>query len=153
MDYEDTVALLRRVPIFASMEAAALKLLAFSSETVTFDDGEIICQEGDLADGVYVIDEGQVVVSVERDGIAAKIAVVGANEVVGELAVILNQPRAASLRAQGTVRLVRIDSDIFIRTVTGNPDAALGVLRILCRRLSNMLRHYEELVSSIDSSI
>lgn len=154
MNYGITVALLRRVPIFASMEAGALKLLAFSSTVLSFADGEVICNEGDPADGVYVIDEGTVEVSVERRGAqAAKVAVVGPHEVVGEIAVILNQPRTATVRALGPVTLVKIDSDIFLGIVTRNPEAALGVLRTLCERLSAMLRRFEDLASRLDSPI
>ncbi len=150
MNYGITVALLRRVPIFASMEASALKLLAFSSTYLTVDDGEIICHEGDASDGVYVIEAGKVEVFVERGDTRVRVAVVGPNEVVGEMAVILNQPRTATVRALGPVRLVKIDADIFLSTVTGNAESALGVLRILCARLSGMLRRYEELSRRLD---
>ena len=153
MNYGITVALLRRAPIFASMETGALKLLAFSSTYLTVDDGEIICHEGDPPDGVYVIDEGRVQVSVERGSTQATVAVVGPHEVVGEIAVILNQSRTATLTALGPVRLVKIDADIFLSTVTGNPDSALGVLRTLCARLSAMLQRYEDLSRRMDDAI
>lgn len=153
MDYGITVALLRQVPIFANMEAGALKLLAFSSTVLAVEDGEVICNEGDPADGVYVIDQGRVEIAVERGGVRTRVAVVDRHEVVGEIAVILNQPRTATIQAMGPVRVVKIDADIFLRTVTANPEAALGVLRTLCERLSSMLLRFEELASRQGNTI
>ncbi len=152
MNYGLTVSLLRRVPIFASMEAGPLKLLAFSSTHLTVERGEIICHEGDPADGVYIIDEGHVEVSVVRRGQEVTVASVGPHEVVGEIAVILNQPRTATLRALEPVKLVKIDADIFLSTISGNGDAALGVLRTLCERLSSMLQHYQALSGNADQA-
>lgn len=153
MNYGITVALLRRVPIFASMEAGALKLMAFSSTALTFEDGETICNEGDAADGVYVVDQGMVEVSVEKGGVRTRVAIVGPHEVLGEIAVILNQPRTATLRAAGPVSVLKIDADVFLGAVTGHPDAALGVLRTLCQRLSGMLARFEELAQRLESPI
>lgn len=153
MNYGITVALLRRVPIFANIEASALKMMAFSSTVESIEDGEIICSEGDPADGVYVVDQGSVEVSVEKGGVRTKVALVGPHEVLGEVAVILNQPRTATLQAVGPVTLLKIDADIFLGAVTGHPDAALGVLRTLCHRLSGMLARFEDLASRAEGSI
>ena len=51
--------LLRRVPFFAEVEPAKLKLLAFMSERVGFDDGKFLCHQGDQADAAYLIIEGE----------------------------------------------------------------------------------------------
>ena len=52
--------LLRRVPFFAEIEPAKLKLLAFMSERVGFDDGKLLCRQGDPGDAAYLIIEGEV---------------------------------------------------------------------------------------------
>ncbi len=109
MDYGLTVALLRRMPMFAGMEAGTLKMLAFTARHLQLEDGEVLCAEGEPADGVYIIEEGKVEVYVERDEEHSRIAVVGRHQLVGELAVILNQPRAATVKALGPVKVLRID--------------------------------------------
>lgn len=141
MDYGITVGLLRRMPLFCAMDAGTLKLLAFSSSHLHFEDGETLCVQGDPADGVYIIDAGTVEVLI-GDGVAGgtRIALVGRHEVVGEIAVILNQPRTATVRAVGPVDALRIESDVFVSLITGHPEAALSVLRTLCERLARMLQ-------------
>ncbi|HEY4470001.1 MAG TPA: cyclic nucleotide-binding domain-containing protein, partial [Stellaceae bacterium] len=57
--------LLRRVPIFADVEPAKLKLLAFMSERVGFDDGKLLCRQGDPGDAAYLIIEGEVDIVLE----------------------------------------------------------------------------------------
>ncbi len=67
--------LLRKVPMFSKMESSKLKLLAFTSESLTFETGESLCHAGDPADCAYVIMSGEV-------------------EIVGETAILA--PRAVS---------------------------------------------------------
>jgi CRP/FNR family cyclic AMP-dependent transcriptional regulator len=50
---------LRRVPFFAEIEPSKLKLLAFMSERVSFDDGKIVCRQGDPGDAAYLIIDGE----------------------------------------------------------------------------------------------
>ena len=50
---------LRRVPFFAEIEPAKLKLLAFMSERVGFDPGKTVCRQGDRADAAYLIIDGE----------------------------------------------------------------------------------------------
>jgi CRP-like cAMP-binding protein len=153
VDYGLTVALLRRMPMFAGMDARSLKMLAFAATHLQLEDGELLCSEGEAADGVYIIDEGTVEVYVERDADHARIAVIGRHGLVGELAVILNQPRAATVRALGPVRVLRIDSDVFLRLITSHPDAALGVIRTLGERLTHMIQQYEDLAGKFTQRI
>ena len=153
MDYGLTVALLRRMPMFAGMDPGSLKMLAFAARYLHLDDGEVLCAEGEPADGVYIIDEGKVEVYVERDGEHSRIAVVGRHQLVGELAVILNQPRAATVRALGSVKVLRIDLDVFLQLITCHPDAALGVIRTLGERLTQMIQQYEDLSARVAARI
>ncbi len=153
MDYGLTVALLRRMPMFSGMDARSLKMLAFAATHLQLEDGELLCAEGESADGVYIIDEGKVEVYVERDGDHSRLAVIGRHGLVGELAVILNQPRAATVRALGPVKVLRIDSDVFLRLITCHPGAALGVIRTLGERLTQMIQQYEDLAGKLTQRI
>jgi CRP-like cAMP-binding protein len=140
MDYGVTVGLLRRMPLFCGMDAGTLKLLAFSSAYLHFEDGEVLCAQGDAPDGVFIIDTGTAeVVVVAANGSENRVARVGRHEVVGEMAVILNKPRTATVRATGPVDALKIDSDVFVRLITGHPEAALSVLRTLSERLAALL--------------
>lgn len=139
MDYSDTVALFRSIPIFATMDVRSLKVLAYASSHLALEPGDILCYYGEAADSVYVIVDGQAEVVVQRHGQEVRVATVGRHEVVGEIAVLLNQRRTATVRAITPSRVLKIESETFVNAVTGHPDAALSVMRTLCRRLVSLL--------------
>jgi CRP-like cAMP-binding protein len=66
---------------------------------------------------------------------------------LGELAVFRNQPRSATIRARGQLRVVKIDADIFLRIVSESPDVALNIMRILSDKLAKMTESFERFES------
>lgn len=141
--YSDLVALLRAVPLFAGLDPGKLKLLAFSSSTVTLADGETLILEGDAADAVYIIEAGEAEILVNVDQQDVRIGVFGKNWLVGELAAFLNEPRTATVRAVGKLKVLKIDAEVFLRIVSESPDVALNVMRILSRKLARMTESVE----------
>jgi CRP-like cAMP-binding protein len=139
VDYSDTVALFRTIPIFATMDVRSLKVLAYASSHLAVEPGDALCYQGEAADSVYIIVDGQAEVVVGRQGKDVRVATVGRYEVVGEIAVLLNQRRTATVRAITPGRVLKIDAETFISAVTGHPDAALSVMRTLCRRIVSLL--------------
>jgi CRP-like cAMP-binding protein len=148
LDYTEAVALFRRIPVFASLDPASLKLLAFSSSYLTFNDGEALFHQGEPGDSVFVIDEGEVEVTIRVDGAAIHLARLGKHDLFGEMAVICNLPRTADVCAHGPLKVLRIEGDVFLRLVTANPDAALGVMRVLTERLMRFTELYEHMKRS-----
>lgn len=144
MSLHQEVEILRRVPFFAEIEPAKLKLLAFMSERVGFDDGKIVCKQGDAADAAYLILEGQADIILE--GAAAPpitVATLGANEIVGEVGLLCNVPRNATVRAKGRLVTLRISKDPFMRMVREFPNMAVSIMQELAHRLdstNNQLR-------------
>ena len=59
------------------------------------------------------------------------LARLGRHDLFGEMAVICNLPRTADVSARGPLKVLQIEGDVFLQLVTGNPDAALGVMRVL----------------------
>ena len=92
--------LLRRVPFFAEIEPARLKLLAFMSERVGFDPGKALCRQGDPADAAYLIIEGEADILVDTPSGPLTIATLGANDIVGEMAILGDVPRTATVQAK-----------------------------------------------------
>lgn len=134
---------LRRVPLFAKLEPAKLKLLAFTSQSVTFEDGEVLFREGDPADAAYVVLSGEVEIMVKTDSGEVVYGTLGPNQLIGELAVISKTKRTATLRARGTLQVLRIGDEAFLRLVTENPDVALEVIRQLSDKLIRAHREIE----------
>ena len=135
---------LRRVPMFSRLEASKLKLLAFTSESLTFEDGELLFRRGDPADCAYVIMEGAVDVLSDTDDGVMVATTLRANELFGELGVITNEARSATLRASGTLHALRISDEIFLRLLADNADLALDVMRQLSLKLTRTHHQYEE---------
>ena len=92
MSINDDVELLRRIPMFAKVEAAKLKLLAFTSERVTYDAGQELFHQGDMADAAYIIVDGDVEVLVDTPRGPLVVATLGRNEFVGDIGVLCDIP-------------------------------------------------------------
>ena len=151
MDYGDTVNVLRSMPIFTKLDAPALKLLAFSSSALLFEDGEDLFSEGDPADSVYFIEDGRVGIWARSGDNEIKVNTLGRHEMFGEMAIFRNSPRSATIRAEGAVKVVKIDADIFLRLVTRNPEAALGIMQLLSEKLARTTETYERLEDRVRS--
>ena len=136
MSLKEEYELLRRVPYFAEIEPAKLKLLAFMSERVAFDPGKPLFRQGDPGDAAYLIIAGEAEVSAETPGGPLVLATLGANEIVGEMAILGNVPRAATVSAKGRLITLRISKEPFMRMVREFPSMAVAMMQELAERLA-----------------
>jgi CRP-like cAMP-binding protein len=127
--------LLRRIPVFSDIEPAKLKLLAFMSERVGYDAGKTLCRQGDPADAAYLIIEGEADIILEGPAGPITVATLGANEIVGEMGILGDAPRNATVRAKSRLVCLRIAKDPFMRMVREFPTMAISIMRELAQRL------------------
>jgi CRP/FNR family transcriptional regulator, cyclic AMP receptor protein len=137
MSLKEEVELLQRIPFFANVEPSKLKLLAFTSERVGFDPGQILFRQGDMGDAAYIIIEGEADVLVETPAGATAVATLRKNELVGEIAILCDVPRTATVQAKGRLVTLRISKDLFMRLVNEFPQMAIAIMRELAHRLEN----------------
>lgn len=130
------VEALRAVPIFRTTEPRLLQLLAFLSEREDFRDGELLCRQGEHGDSAYVLLEGRADIIVDGPQGRSRVASLGKNEIVGEMAVICDIPRTADVVAAGDVSALRIGKDQLLRMLRDAPDMALEMMRALALRLN-----------------
>jgi CRP/FNR family transcriptional regulator, cyclic AMP receptor protein len=135
MSLKQEFELLRRVPIFSEIEPARLKLLAFMSERVGFDPGKRLMRQGDPADAAYLIIDGHAEVILETPGGPVVVATLGANEIVGEMGILGNVPRAATVCAKDRLIALRISKEPFMRMVREFPNMAVSIMQELAQRL------------------
>jgi CRP/FNR family cyclic AMP-dependent transcriptional regulator len=143
MSLQQEFEVLRRVPFFAEIEPAKLKLLAFMSERAGFDDGKVLFRQGDPGDAAYLIIDGQVEIVLEGPAGPVTVATLGANEIVGDMAILTGAPRAATVRAKGRLVVLRIAKDPFMRMVREFPNMAVSIMQELAHRVeatNNQLR-------------
>ena len=137
MDLAEETDLLRKIPMFAKMETSKLKLLAFSSEMVSFQDGDIVFNNGDNADYAYVIMEGAVDIITETEKGPIVTATLSQNQLIGELGLLNNTPRIATLIANGNLLAMKITAEMFFRILRENSEVAIDVIRMLSTKLTN----------------
>ena len=135
MTLDSEVQSLGRVPMFRDIDPARLKLLAFTSERVQFSAGQRFFRQGDAADAAYVILEGKAVVSLDATGEDIKVAELGQNALVGEMAILSDSPRTATVTAAEPTTALRIDKRVFLELLMQFPQMSLAILREITRRL------------------
>ena len=134
MSIEQEVEILRKIPLFANIESAKLKLMCFASERITFKEGQSLCEQGDIGDAAYIIIEGAADVIVTRDT-PLVVAQVGKNDIVGEIAILVDIPRTATVTATSELTALKITKDLFFRMVTDFPEMGVEIMRVLAQRL------------------
>jgi len=147
MDVFQEAERLQQIPLFNKLDPARLKLLAFTSEAISWQDGDILCRIGEPSDTVFVILEGEVEILGKVDGEQVVLFTKGKDELVGEMAVLSNAPRSATLRARGDVKTLNISNDAFLRLITENSTVALSVMKQLSDKLALSTRELERVKS------
>jgi CRP/FNR family transcriptional regulator, cyclic AMP receptor protein len=137
MSLKQEFELLRRVPMFAEIEPAKLKLLAFMSERIGFDPGKRLMRQGDPSDAAYLIIDGHAEVIVETPSGPVVIATPGPNEIVGEMGILCDVPRNATVCAKNRVVALRISKEPFMRMVREFPTMAVSIMQELANRLAS----------------
>ncbi|HEX9789438.1 MAG TPA: cyclic nucleotide-binding domain-containing protein [Kiloniellales bacterium] len=134
MSIEQEVEILRKIPLFANIDPAKLKLMCFASERLTFKPGQSLFDQGDSADSAYIIASGtaDVIVTTDKPTVVAKLA---QNDIVGEIAILCEVPRTATVTATSELTTLRITKDLFFRMVTDFPEMGVEVMRVLAHRL------------------
>ncbi len=152
MDLRQETECLRKIPLFAKLEPSKLKLLAFTSEYLTFEDGDVLFCVGDPADCAYVVMSGEVEILAQTEAGDIVAGTLGDNQLFGELALLNSAPRSATLRAKGRLEVLRITDEMFLQLVTENPDVALEVMRQLSDKLARSHQKVEGLQSELHRS-
>jgi len=128
------LALLRGVPMFAPLGPASLELLASELERMRIARGDEVIRQGDHGDRFYVIESGEV--EVFEDGILARRE--GPGDFFGEIALIRDLPRTATVKAVTDLDLVTLKRDPFIAAVTGHAPSAEAADTVIGRRLGSV---------------
>jgi HEAT repeat protein len=132
----ERIVFLLRVPLFADLSPADLERVAEIATEHAYPDGEVIAEQGETGDEMFVVVSGEIRVVVRADARApVEVARRGAEESVGEMAVVSRAPRMATLVAAGDVRILAIDRRQFERILRDRPEVALAVMSVLCNRL------------------
>ncbi|NNM74896.1 Crp/Fnr family transcriptional regulator [Enterovirga aerilata] len=135
MTLDSEVLSLRQVPMFRDIDPSRLKLLAFTSERIHFAKGQRFFSQGDAADAAYVILDGCAEVVLDNPGGPVKVAELGRNDLVGEMGILSDSPRSATVIATEPSSALRIDKRVFLELLSQFPQMSIAVMRELANRL------------------
>ena len=112
----------------------------------TVDPGETVFKEGESGDQRFIIQNGKVRVSKKIGGREHILAVLGKGDFFGEMAIVTNAMRAATVKAVTQVELLCFNRDGFVSMINKNPKIALNIIDKLCRRVQNSNLQIQHLV-------
>ena len=150
MMLKDEVQTLRQVPLFSRVAPAKLKLLAFTSDRVSYRAGETLFHQGDPGDAAYVILAGKADIFNETPTGPVKVAELDYNTIVGEIAIICNTARTATVRAVAPLEALRIRKEDFLKLLVDYPEMTIEIMRVLADRLSRTTSELAEARSHLE---
>jgi len=135
------VKLLTGIPFFAGLDRSRLKLLAFASNELHLDAGETLFRQGAKGETAYVVLSGEMNVNVVGAEGSKTVATFGRGELFGELALLCDVPRTATLVAKTGTSLLSMSKDNFMKLVEENPDVSLNLTRVIAGRFEATIRN------------
>jgi hypothetical protein len=130
----DELRILASVPIFAPLPGSSLEHLAARLVPLHLAPQTVIVREGDTGDRFYIVAEGQVEVS--QDG--TPVSILDAGSHFGEIALLRDMPRTATVTARTPVVVYALDRDDFLAAVTGHPTSAEAAESVVSARLAGV---------------
>jgi CRP-like cAMP-binding protein len=126
------------VPFLAALSPPALERLSQSARWVEAQAGEVVVRQGDVGEGFYVIAEGQM--SVVVDGVL-RAHRLGPGTGFGEIALLRDVPRTATVTAIVPCRLVRVERADFLASITGSTDGRLIAAQVAAAHIDSDARN------------
>ncbi|HEX2153946.1 MAG TPA: Crp/Fnr family transcriptional regulator [Acidimicrobiia bacterium] len=126
---------LRRVPLFADLDGAALQRVAELATEFEAPSGHVLMERGQAGTGVFIIEEGSVRVELPHDDDVT----LGPGEFVGELSVLADTPRSARVCVHEDLRALAIRRGDLDALLEREPPIALAMLRGVARRFAGHL--------------
>jgi CRP-like cAMP-binding protein len=102
---------------------------------LTFQSGHSLFRQGDPGDAAYIIVEGTADILVDTPSGPITVATLAKNDIVGEIAILCDVPRTATVTAMGELVTLKITKDLFFRMVTDFPEMGVEIMRVLAHRL------------------
>ena len=143
-------AFLRQLPLFAGLTDDRLNWLLERATTESIRRSQVVIEEGTAPDALFVIIDGTVDIVKRSAGQDVHLAVRGGGEMLGELSLIGNEARSATVRAREDGHLLRISRELFEDLLCDNSGTAMVMLKTIMQRLRNtesMVRQQEKLAS------
>lgn len=146
MTQEQNIAFLRRVPLFSGLTESQIERLAAGSVRRNFPKGRVIVTEGEPSQSLYILLSGRAKVQrSDTDGKEVILAVLGPGECFGEMSLIDDSPRSASVITTESADFMSINKDSFKSMMLSSPEMSMRIMIGLVRRLREADKKIETL--------
>jgi len=118
-----------KIPFLKGLNRVDLVKLIPHFEVITYQSGEILCRKGDIGDSFFIIVTGNASVIVCNEKGKCEVALLGPNDVFGEMQLLTGEPRSAEVKASTELKVLRLKKDQFdklMRELRPSIEAALG---------------------------
>lgn len=134
---------LNSVDIFKDIPLDNLMTIAGIAREESYTKNTVIFEEGEEGDSLYLIIEGNVSVKKKGNRDEELIAILGASQCVGEMAILSDEPRTATVETMEDTNLLAINKNSFKTIVRKNPEIAFHIFNILVHRMRGAYKHSE----------
>lgn len=135
MTLESDISCLKAVPLFRSLPASRLKLLALMGERRHFPAGALISEEGQKPQEVYCILEGEIEISHPLASGQARSFRLATGSLLGDVPLLCNEPTVGRITAKTDVSMLRLPRELFFELLDSIPEFAVALSRDLASRL------------------
>ena len=135
----EKILLLKEIEIFSDLSPAELAAIATVTKELNYPGDQTVIKQNDVGETVFLVVDGEVEVIKElADENKMVIAIIGAGDSFGEMALLENEPRSATIRTTKSSRFLIIHQQEFKETAMEYPRIALKICKVLSRRIRNL---------------
>ncbi len=139
---------LSKIPLFANLSQEDLSRLCETVEEVKLSKGELLFSQGSVGDKAYIVQDGEIEILRRSQGRDVLLAVRKSGEVIGEMSLLQEAPRSASVKARTDSTLLAISHENLDQMIDNSPSATRALLHTIVARLQStevMLRQSEKI--------
>lgn len=140
IEEDEKLSLLNSIPLFRFMDDPHLVLLARNCDALNVSMGERLFNQGDPGDALYIIVDGTARIIMTDGESEQQVGESGVNDVIGELALLSNEPRAASVEAATDLAVLRLKRDVFTTMLQSNAEISYQILQVVVSRFADTNR-------------
>ena len=126
---------LHKVPLFSKISSHDLQKLATDMQELHFEKSDIVVNESDEGDSLFVITQGSASISVDEDSHEKEVAQIHAGDYIGEIAILSKFPRTASVTALSELSVLELSGESFKRFIIEHPYVSLQLMQEITTRL------------------
>lgn len=151
LDLDGKLQLLMEIPLLSRIGRSNITHLASTSDILRFDPGHTLFRQGDIGKEAYIIISGEAEVISEGPDGDISVATIGRHQFIGEIALLIDVPRTATVIATGELTALMVAKEMFYHMVVEYPAVGIEVMRELADRLLKTTTRLRDSTGDLDT--